>query len=95
MTSFRNIYTVNLTQEQRDAAMAIPKKRHYRDGVMLAAPKSLAIAKSPATDEYYLFYYNDRGEEQSDTLHDTLDDAFDFAEVEFGIERSQWSLCGT
>lgn len=72
--------------------------RHYygfADGsrVEVPLPVSLRIVQY-AGDEprAYLFYCDDSGEEMTDTLHDSVDEAMDQAEAEFGVRRHEWDL---
>jgi hypothetical protein len=88
------LYRVALSDAVRAAAGAAPVVRHYADSRLLPPPYELALARYEDDDEVYLFYLNEHGETQSDTLHDSIADAFAFATCEFGIERSDWYACG-
>ena len=38
------------------------------------------------------FYLDKFGEEQADTYHETLEDAFGQAEFEFGVKKDEWLI---
>jgi hypothetical protein len=67
----------------------------YADGsrVAVPAPVSLRIVRYEGDGpRAYLFYCDDGGEEMTDTLHDSVDEAMDQAEAEFGVRRHEWKL---
>jgi hypothetical protein len=78
------LYTIELTAAHRPTGTV----RHYADGVLQPPPHSLKIER--IGDEFYLLYLDAAGEEQNDTAHQTLDDAFEWAKSEFGIARAEW-----
>jgi hypothetical protein len=49
----------------------------------------LEIAMTASRDAYYLFHIAENNE-IADTWHQTLDEAFEQAEFEFGVERNEW-----
>jgi hypothetical protein len=50
---------------------------------------ALEIASYPDEQSCYLFHISENGE-IADTWHQTLKEAFDQAEWEFGVERREW-----
>lgn len=66
--------------------------RHYRDGAVQPAPKSVEIVKMPPDAGFYLLYLDDAGNEMNDTYHESLDRAKEQAEFEFGTAVSEWEL---
>jgi hypothetical protein len=87
------LYRVQLSDAVRAAAAQQPVVRHYDDTGFLAPPYELAVGRYAADDGVYLFYLNERGEAQTETLHDSLADAFAYAACEFGIARADWYAC--
>lgn len=88
------LYRVQLSDAVRVSAALQPVVRHYGDVGLLAPPYELALGRYTADDGVYLFYLDEHGEVQTDTLHDSLADAFAYAACEFGIARSDWYACG-
>lgn len=67
----------------------------YADGsrVEVPPPVSLRIVQYEGDEpRAYLFYCDHSGEEMTDTLHDSIDEAMDQAEAEFGVRRQEWNL---
>src|SRR5438105_6082503 len=50
---------------------------------------ALEIASHPNEQSCYLFHISENGE-VADTWHQTLGEAFDQAEWEFGVQRNEW-----
>lgn len=50
---------------------------------------ALEIARYPNEQSCYLFHVSENGE-VADTWHQTLEEAFDQAEWEFGVRREEW-----
>lgn len=75
-----------------DSHRSTGKTRHYRGGRLLPPPAELRIAQDPDGPGYYLFYYDSRGFEQTDTYHDSLEKALKQAEAEFGVKEYEWKL---
>jgi hypothetical protein len=50
---------------------------------------SLEIAHYPGEDSCYLFHISSNGE-GTDTFHETLDEALDYAQVLYGVQPSEW-----
>jgi hypothetical protein len=50
---------------------------------------SLEIASYPHTESCYLFHISQNGE-VADTWHQTVEEAIDQAEYEFGVQREEW-----
>ena len=68
--------------------------RHYKNSGLLPKPVALEIIQYPDPDSsngYYLFYLDETGFEQTDTYHDTIEQAFAQAEFEFNVKPSDWT----
>ncbi|WP_035142598.1 hypothetical protein, partial [Campylobacter concisus] len=60
---------------------------------LLPKPFALSIVRYSDNEEgYYLLYLDKFEEEQADTYHETLEDAFGQAEFEFGVKKDEWFL---
>jgi hypothetical protein len=86
MSEMKLLFQVSLRAEHKPTG----RTRHYRGHGELPAPKSLSIGQFDNDPGFYLFYLDRDGREQTDTYHETLEDAFQQAQREFGIERSDW-----
>ena len=64
--------------------------RHYRGNVRLGKPARLQIASFENVDGFYLYYLDEHGQEQSDTYHDSINDAMEQARSEFGVTPGEW-----
>ena len=65
--------------------------KHYSNGDLLPRPTALSIAEYiGGSGGFYLFYLDEAGKEQTDTFHDTLEQAFNQAELEFNIKKNEW-----
>ena len=76
---------------------ATGKCRHYKGGIekgelvrreLMPPPKWVEIEQ--LADGFYLFYYNERGECQTDTWHETLEAAKEMAKWEFQVNDADW-----
>jgi hypothetical protein len=67
--------------------------RHYRDGLLQAAPAGLAIATYDDR-EFYLFYADENWTTLNDTLHDSVAEAKRQAELEFEGTAGTWRDAG-
>ena len=66
------------------------KTRHYLGKSELPPPTELRIVQFAQDPGYYLLYFDDLGEELTDTYHDTLNEAMEQAEWEFGVRPEEW-----
>jgi hypothetical protein len=71
------------------------KTRHYLgtpdNRVELPPPKQLMIVQIPPDLEgFYLLYLDDKGNELTDTYHDSLEQAQAQAVWEFGVDPDEW-----
>lgn len=66
------------------------KTRHYLGTNELPPPTELRIVQYTEDPGYYLLYFNDLGEELTDTYHDSLTEAMEQAEWEFGVRPEEW-----
>jgi hypothetical protein len=64
---------------------------HSSDSHILPAPKKLRIVQLRADSGYYLYHFDENDCEQTDTYHDTVEDALDQAAYEFGLTRDDWT----
>ena len=63
---------------------------HLVIGEEVADPKGLVICQYDGDDAYYLFGCNEQWESQSDTWHQTVDEAKDQAEFEYAGTSRTW-----
>ena len=63
---------------------------HLASGHEIPDPKGLAICQYDGEEFFYLFGCNENWESQSDTWHETLDDAKDQAEFEYEGTSPTW-----
>ena len=66
------------------------RTRHFKDGHPLPPPVSLRIGRDGVSDGVYLLYLDADDEEQTDTWHQSIDDAQHQAHLEFGVDPSDW-----
>ncbi|WP_143740280.1 hypothetical protein [Micromonospora echinospora] len=92
MSGERTVAEIRLTERHRPTGFT----RHYYGHpggprVEVPPPVSLRLVQY-AGDEprVYLFYCDATGEEMTDTLHDSLEDAMDQAKAEFRVRRDEW-----
>ncbi|NLK66670.1 MAG: hypothetical protein GX282_04260 [Campylobacteraceae bacterium] len=74
----------------KDNILQASKTLHFCGNDILPKPFALSIVQYDADDGFYLFYLNKFEEEQTDTYHETLEDAFSQAEFEFGVKKEDW-----
>ena len=67
------------------------KTRHFQGREALPPPTELRIVQYKSDPGYYLFYCDESGIEITDTYHESLREAMDQAEYEFGIATHEWS----
>lgn len=84
----RELYKIYLKDNAQLGQM--PKTIHYSGSTLLPKPFALSIVKYSDNEGYYLLYLDKFGEEQVDTYHETLEDAFRQAEFEFGVKKVDW-----
>ncbi len=70
------------------------KTRHYLGTCELPPPSELRIVQYTEDPGYYLLYFDEEGEELTDTYHDTLSQAMEQAEWEFGVRPDEWWTSG-
>lgn len=66
------------------------RTRHFVGGAALPSPAGLQIVQFREDPGYYLMYIHAHGKVLTDTYHSTIQDAFDQANWEFGVEPSEW-----
>jgi hypothetical protein len=67
------------------------KTRHLHGDEPLPPPNELRIVQYSSDPGYYLFYCDESGIEMTDTYHDSVKEAMDQAEFEFGITADEWN----
>jgi len=86
MKGYQRLHFVQLTEQHRSVGRA----HHHLTSGEMQRPHSLVIAHFAGGEGYYLLYLDDRGEELTDTLHDSTADAMKQAEWEFGVQSREW-----
>lgn len=61
-------------------------------GPELPAPHALMIAQLRPDQGFYLLYLNEKGNEITDTYHESLEKALSQAKWEFNVELEEWEL---
>ena len=79
------LFTVSLAARESTG-----KTKHWVFGTPMGKPASLAIVRIGNSAGYYLIYLDALRHEMTDTLHDSLDAAFEQANFEFGVARDEW-----
>ena len=69
---------------------ATGKTRHFSGNIELPKPDFLQIVKYEDDTGYYLFYLNGSKECMTDTYHETIKNAIDQAQWEFGVDANDW-----
>lgn len=64
---------------------------HYRDGGLLPRPCALEIVRYENQPGVFLHYLDEVGDAQTDTWHQSLEDAFHQARTEFGVVGIEWA----
>jgi len=66
------------------------KTIHYNAGLKVDKPTQLIIAKYEDCSGYYLLHIDKEGKEMTDTYHETIEDALEQADFEFGVQPEEW-----
>lgn len=66
--------------------------KHFKGQEELPTPHSLKIVRYPDDLGYYLLYFDEQGNELTDTYHEQLEDAVSQAEWEFSVSAEQWTM---
>lgn len=66
--------------------------KHYQGTATVPAPAMLHIVQFAGDSGYYLLYLDAKGQELTDTYHDTLAAALAQAQREFQIEPNEWDV---
>ena len=69
---------------------ATNKVQHFSDGNQIVDFKELRIVTYENDPGYLIIYFDSRGQEVSDTYHESLQQALDYARWEFNIEPLEW-----
>lgn len=77
---------IHLTPEHKSTKNTI----HRLGNSVMGIPYKLEIVKYEDTPGFYLLYFDQSGEELTDTYHDDLKSALDQAEWEFNIKKEDW-----
>ena len=67
------------------------RTRHLRGAEQVEGFCELRISQYENDQGFYLFYYDEFGEELSDTYHDYIELAMRQAEFEFSVSPPDWS----
>jgi hypothetical protein len=86
LTKYRVIAKVRLTPAHEPTGFT----RHLLPSGEMPPPVELQIAQYPNEKGFYLFYLGDDGEVMTDTYHDTIERAFEQAELEFVVSPDEW-----
>lgn len=72
--------------------LQIGKTRHYIGNSLLPAACLLEIVKMNDVNEagVYLIYYDEYGQEMTDTFHDTIEKAMAQAKWEYLVKPDEW-----
>jgi hypothetical protein len=84
---------IRIARAQVDQARTTGKTRHYRDQ-LLPPPQQLEIVQLPPDSGFYLLYLDGNGAEMTDTWHESLEQAMDQANFEFGLLPNEWERLG-
>ena len=55
-------------------------------------PQELWVVSDESHVGFFLLYLDSNGQAITDTFHLSLDAAFEQAQFEFGVQRSEWTL---
>lgn len=80
------IQYVYLTNEHSSTFRTV----HKIGDKVIDKPYKLQIVKYKNCNGFYLIHLNINEEEMTDTYHDTLEDAMEQADWEFGINKKEW-----
>jgi hypothetical protein len=80
---------VRPTSNTRHLRGALPIDGELAGGELIPPAKALAIVRYPGEDNVYLFGIDDNGQGQSDTWHETVEDAL--AQAEYEYEGLVWT----
>jgi hypothetical protein len=82
---------IRLVRAKVDPERVKGMTRHYRYGGLLPHPQHLEIVQIPPDNNgYYLIYLDANGSEMNDTWHESIDQAMDQANYEFGLLPGEW-----
>jgi hypothetical protein len=81
---------VLLEVELADRHRPTGETRHFKGGEPLPPPRSLRIVRYADDGGIYLLYLDPDGQEQTDTWHQTVDDAQRQAAFEFEVQPDEW-----
>ncbi len=91
MEDYVILRTVRLQERHRPTG----RTRHLTGGQEMAAPSELRIVQYNGDTGYYLLYLDAKGCEQTDTYHDSIEDALAQAEWEFTVLPEEWTSSPT
>lgn len=86
MATYRVCAKVTLRAEHQPTGGTV----HRCGNEVLPTPSSLTICQLDQDPGYYLLYFDDAGDELTDTYHETMLDAMKQAKWEFGVESEDW-----
>ena len=85
----KELYKIYL-KDSKKSFVATGNTTHYDGNKILPQPFALNIVKYDGDSGFYLFYLDESGKEQTDTYHESIEDAFKQAEFEFGVKKEDW-----
>ena len=85
----KELYKIYL-KDSKKSFVATGNTTHYDGNKILPQPLALSIVQYDGDSGFYLFYLDESGKEQTDTYHESIEDAFNQAEFEFGVKKEDW-----
>ena len=85
----KELYKIYLKDSKKNF-IATGNTTHYDGNKILPQPFALSIVQYDGDSGFYLFYLDESGKEQTDTYHESIEDAFKQAEFEFGVKKEDW-----
>ena len=66
--------------------------RHTVGGVPVHGETRLRIVRLSGDVNFYLIHYDEAGNELTDTCHESINEALEQAEFEYGLTSDEWSF---
>ena len=85
----KELYKIYL-KDSKKSFVATGNTTHYDGNKILPQPFALSIAQYDGDSGFYLFCLDESGKEQTDTYHESIENAFKQAEFEFGVKKEDW-----
>lgn len=68
------------------------KTKHTVDGIPVTNEAKLRIVRLAGDTSIYLIHYGSDGSELTDTCHETIEEAVDQANFEYGVGKGDWTF---